>query len=106
MFPKNRLFGQYHQFYLNLDEFHQIDACCGAFMLVKREVGKQISWWDESYFFYGEDLDFCYRAKQKGWQTFYYPKAKAIHYKGASSGLRSETKDIKINELLSFNWFL
>ncbi len=97
IFPRNRLFSQYHQFYLNLDKPHQIDACCGAFMLVRREVGDRIGWWDENYFFYGEDIDFCYRAKEKGWQIFYYPKAKAIHYKGASSGLREETKDIKIN---------
>lgn len=93
-FPKTHLFGQYHQFYLDLEKIHEIDSACGAFLLVRREAVKEISGFDESYFFYGEDIDFCYRLKNKGWKIFYYPRIEVLHYKGASSGLRDETSDI------------
>jgi hypothetical protein len=35
---------------------------------------------------YGEDMDWCKRFWQKGWQIRFYPRARAIHYGGASSG--------------------
>lgn len=96
-FPKSKLFGQYHKFYLNLDADHEIDAGAGAFMLVPRKVIDQVGAWDENYFFYGEDLDFYYRIKKAGFKVVYFAKPLLKHYKGASSGLRRESKDIAKN---------
>lgn len=92
VFPRNRVFGQYHKFYENLDSVHEIDAGAGAFLLVRKEVVNEIGLLDENYFFYGEDLDYFYRIKQAGWKTIFYPKALLVHHKGASSGLRKESK--------------
>lgn len=97
LFPKSRLFGQYHKFYLDLNINHEIDAGAGAFMLIPRKVIDKIGAWDESYFFYGEDLDFCYRIKKDGFKVMYFAKPLLKHYKGASSGLRKESKDIANN---------
>jgi GT2 family glycosyltransferase len=72
-----------------IEKPHPIDACNGAFMLLRTKIGKQLNWWDEDYFWYGEDLDFCYRIKQAGHQIFYVPQVKITHFKGASSGLYS-----------------
>ncbi|MFI5265488.1 MAG: glycosyltransferase family 2 protein, partial [Candidatus Levyibacteriota bacterium] len=44
--------------------------------------------WDEDYFFYGEDIDFCYRIKKMGLKIFFVPEYKAIHHKGLSSGIK------------------
>ena len=97
LFPKSKIFGQYHKFYLNLDENHEIDAGAGAFMLVPRRVIETVGSWDEKYFFYGEDLDFFYRIKKSGYKVMFYAKPLLKHYKGASSGLRKESKDIAKN---------
>lgn len=97
LFPKSRLFGQYHKFYLNLDENHEIDAGAGAFMMVRREIIEKVGLWDESYFFYGEDLDYYYRIKKAGYKVVFYAKPLLKHYKGASSGLRKESKDFAQN---------
>lgn len=94
IFPKSRLFGQYHQSFLPLNQVHEIDSACGAFLVFRREALDEIKGFDESYFFYGEDIDLCFRLKEKGWKLIYYPKIEVIHYKGASSGLRRETEDI------------
>lgn len=94
IFPQSRIFGRYHQNYLNLNRIHEIEAGFGTFLMVRREVLDQIGGWDESYFFYGEDLDMFYRIKATGWKTYFYPKTLVRHYKGASSGLRKESKSI------------
>lgn len=94
MLKKRKFFGQYHQTWKNLNKIHEIDACCGAFLLTRKKILEEEGFFDESYFFYGEDLDLCYRIKQKGWKIVYYPRVIAIHYKGASSNLRKESRDV------------
>jgi len=94
LFPKSKIFGQYHKFYLDLNKTHEIDAGFGTFMIIRRKVIDQIGGWDEKYFFYGEDLDFFYRIKKAGWKVMFYSKPLLVHHKGASSGLRKESKGI------------
>lgn len=91
IFPKSRVFNGYHLGHLDLKSVHEIDACVGAFLMIRREIGDKLKWWDEDYFFYGEDLDLCFRAKQLGYKIMYNPNVKIIHYKGASSGVRKES---------------
>ncbi|WKA47178.1 glycosyltransferase family 2 protein [Geobacillus zalihae] len=85
LFPRSRRFNQYHLGYMNLNEPHPIDCLVGAFMMVRREVIEQVGLLDEEFFMYGEDIDWCYRIKQAGWEIYYCPFTSIIHYKGASS---------------------
>ena len=94
LFPKSKLFGQYHQFYLDLNKTHEIDAGFGTFMIVRKKALDEVGHWDEQYFFYGEDLDLFYRIKEAGWKIMFYPEVLATHHKGASSGLRKESKEV------------
>jgi len=82
LFPHVPRFNQYQLGYLDPDEEYPVDSLVGAFMLVRREAIDQAGLLDESFFMYGEDIDWCYRLKQAGWQI-YYPKTSIIHYKGA-----------------------
>ena len=94
IFGKTKLFGGYNLGYLDFNKTHEIDALAGAFMLVRRDAGEQVSWWDEDYFFYGEDLDFCYKLKQMGWKIYYVPSVSILHYKGISGGIKKHSKEI------------
>ena len=94
LFPRSKLFGQYHQTWKNLAETHEVDACCGAFMMVRRKAMEEVGIWDEDFFFYGEDLDWCYRFKEHGWKVTFYPHCKIIHHKGASSGMKKTSREI------------
>lgn|SRR3989344_116610 len=96
VFPKSRIFGQYHQFYLDLEIPHEIDSGFGTFMFVRSKTLKMVGNWDERYFFYGEDIDLFYRIKQAGWKVMYYPETLALHHKGASSGLRKESRGVTV----------
>jgi len=94
LFPRSKTFGGYNLSYLDLSETHEIDALAGAFMMVRREAGKKVGWWDEDYFFYGEDLDFCFMLKQNGWKVYYMPEFSILHYKGVSGGIKKISKEV------------
>lgn len=93
IFPTSRFFSGYTLGYLPKNTTHEIDALCGAFMIVRREAGEEMGWWDEDYFWYGEDIDFCYRLKQKGWKIMYVPQVSILHYKGISSGVKRYSRE-------------
>jgi len=94
LFPRSRVFAGYVLGWERLNKVHEIDSGTGSFLVVRKEVGDKLNWWDEDYFWYGEDLDFCYRIKKAGWKIYYVPKVKIIHYKGVSSGIRKESQKL------------
>lgn len=73
------------------DQPHPVDAISGAFFFARTEVLKQVNYFDEDYFMYGEDLDLSFQIKKAGYQIMYLPQFKIIHYKGVSSGIKKET---------------
>lgn len=63
---------------------HFQDWVTGAFFLVRRKVIDETGLLDENFFMYVEEMDYCFRAKRKGWQVFYTPRTKIIHLGGQS----------------------
>jgi N-acetylglucosaminyl-diphospho-decaprenol L-rhamnosyltransferase len=63
---------------------HACDWALGAVMLVSRACHEALGGWDESYFLYSEETDFCLRARDGGLATVYVPHAEAVHIGGAS----------------------
>lgn len=94
LFPHNPRFNGYFQSYADFNQSHTVAVIAGSYMLMPRILVDALGGWDETYFFYGEDIDFCYRINQAGYQIVYYPHVVVLHYKGASSGLRKESADI------------
>ncbi len=94
LFPHSTFFNGYHLGYQHMDEIHEIESCVGAFLLIRRTIGERVHWLDEDYFWYGEDLDLCYRVKQLGSKIMYIPDVSIIHYKGAASGLKKHSQHI------------
>jgi GT2 family glycosyltransferase len=68
-----------------VDQEMEVEAIMGACMLVPRRVIDQVGMLDEDFFFYGEDLDWCFRIKQAGFKVVYFPQAEILHIKSASS---------------------
>ena len=63
-------------------------------MFIKKDLLDKVGYFDEDYFFYGEDLDLCYCFKEAGYKIIYTPITKIIHYKGASSGIKSHSQHL------------
>ncbi len=82
LFPNSKTMARYNLTYLDPNAPHEVDAVSGAFLVIRRKVVDAIGVLDESFFIYGEDMDWCIRAKKAGWKVMYYPHAQIIHYKG------------------------
>jgi hypothetical protein len=81
--------------YEDINKEHEIDACISHFIFVSREATNKVGKWDEDVFFlYGEDIDYCFRIKECGYKLMYLPQFEAEHWKGATIGIRKETKDV------------
>lgn len=91
LFPKSKLLHGYLGDYKKYTTTQKIECCQGCFLMLKKSVGEKIKWWNEKYFFLGEDLDFCYKLKQNKFSLYFYPKAKIIHFHGVSSGLKNNS---------------
>jgi GT2 family glycosyltransferase len=59
--------------------FAYVDAVSGACMMLRMDALDDVGLLDEEYFMYAEETDWCYRAKQAGWRTAYYPASQVIH---------------------------
>lgn len=82
LLPTNPRAGQYLLAHLSPDEAHQVDAVSGCCLMARREVVEQIGLLDEDIFAFGEDIDWCVRAKKSGWEVWYYPGSVIVHLKG------------------------
>ncbi|MBC8447097.1 MAG: glycosyltransferase family 2 protein [Chloroflexi bacterium] len=84
-FPKSRRFGRYNLTCEDPDQLTEVDSVVGAFMMVRGEAIEQAGLLDETFFMYGEDLDWAYRIKQHGWRVWYNPAVTVLHIKEAAS---------------------
>jgi hypothetical protein len=96
LFPRARAFGRYNLTYLDPAKTYRVDAVSGSFMMVRRSVVETVGGLDESYFMYGEDLDWCFRIGQAGFGVYYVHETSIIHFKGES------TRRSNIDELRHF----
>jgi N-acetylglucosaminyl-diphospho-decaprenol L-rhamnosyltransferase len=69
------------------DRVQPFDWLSGASMLIRRQVLEDAGLFDESYFLYYEETDFCIRAKAAGWHCWYVPESRVVHLVGASTGV-------------------
>lgn len=71
------------------------DWATGAVMLLSRACYNELGGWDESFFLYSEETDYCLRARDDGWITRYEPAAVAVHI-GGQSGQSAEIHSMQI----------
>lgn len=62
--------------------FAEPTAClsiCGACMGLKRDLLPELGYFDENFFHYFEETDYCYRARRHGYKVLYVPTSRVIH---------------------------
>ena len=85
LFPHSQRFNAYNLEYLPEDAVHPVDSVVGAYMQVRREAILDAGLLDESFFMYGEDLDWAKRIKDAGWEVWYNGQVEITHVKAAAS---------------------
>jgi len=66
----------------------EVDWLSGAAICIRRQAWEQVGGFDEGFFMYAEDIDWCWRARQAGWRVCYVPQAVVVHRIGGSSDQR------------------
>jgi N-acetylglucosaminyl-diphospho-decaprenol L-rhamnosyltransferase len=72
-----------------------IDWVPGASMMCRPAVFEAIGGFDETYFLYFEETDFCFRAKKAGFSTWYVPDSRVMHIAGQSTGVTVRDEPLK-----------
>ncbi len=80
-----RAVARYHLADRPAGEEQPVDWITGAAMLTRREVVEQVGGMDEGFFMYSEELDWCRRIEEAGWEIAYTPEARIVHHEGKSS---------------------
>ncbi len=84
-FPHNTYLMDYLMANWDHNDVREVDWVSGCALTVRREVLNDIGALDERFYMYVEDVDFAYRAKQKGYKVAYNPSAVVVHARGKSS---------------------
>ena len=80
MFPQHKLVNRHLMSNWNHDNIRIVDWVFGACLIVRRRIIEELGFLDERFFMYFEDVDLCYRLKQRGLKTYYVPQASFIHF--------------------------
>jgi O-antigen biosynthesis protein len=89
LFPHSDFFAGYTYGGTDSSQSHKVEAVSGSFMLIRRELLKKVESFDERYFMYAEDLEFCRSARQAEWEIWYVSQPGAVHHGGVSSSRRA-----------------
>jgi len=120
LFPKSKRFGGYLLNYMDENATHEVDGVSGSCMLIRHKVLDQVGYFDERFFAYQEDADYCFQVKKAGWKIVYFPQAQIIHF-GGQGGSRVQPyrsiyewhrsyylyyrKNLAKDYFFLFNWF-
>ncbi len=83
-----KLFGRdwgYYASHLDDHDVGEVEVLTGAFMLMRRDLFREMNGFDEHFFMFGEDIDLSYRIHKAGYRNRYYGKKSMIHFKGEST---------------------
>jgi GT2 family glycosyltransferase len=81
-FKNSKFFAGEHMLFFSHDRTLPVDVLVGCFSVIRREAFNDVGLLDESLFMYGDDVDWCRRCWNAGWQVVFFPGARAIHDRG------------------------
>ncbi|MBQ7279594.1 MAG: glycosyltransferase [Bacteroidales bacterium] len=85
LLPHHPKVAAYYMGHLSDNATSIVDVLPGAFIMLRRNVLEEVGLLDEEYFMYGEDIDFSWRIHLAGYDNYYLPTTRILHYKGEST---------------------
>ena len=89
----------------NHDREREVDWAIGAALLIPREAYLDVGGFDERFFMYVEDLEWCWRARRRGWQIRFEPSAVVRHDGNASGEKRYGARRISAHYANTYRFF-
>jgi len=94
----SRVNGRYPRRLYEMGEPFPIDHPLGAALMVRRQVIDEVGLLDEDFFMYCEEIDWCMRIKNAGWQIVCWPQAEIVHYVGQSTAQFREEMHVALHK--------
>ena len=85
LFPDSHFFGRQFMTWWDGDDSREVETISGCCALIRREAVDDVGLMNPAYFFYGDDLDWCFRFRKNGWKVFYTPETSITHHGGRST---------------------
>jgi len=79
---RKRLFPE---LFRNADDISRVGWIQGCCMMLNKHIIDKIGPFDEDFFFFCEEIEWCYRARKSGYHIYYNPYSEIVHYGGASN---------------------
>lgn len=83
-FPEIPWYRRYEMTDFAYDRDARVDQVMGACFAIRRPVMDQVGELDEGYWIWFEEVDYCRRAKQRGWESWFTPSVQVIHHHATS----------------------
>jgi len=83
--PDNAVLRRYYVQDRSDDVVQEVDWLVGACLCVRASAAAEVGLFDERFFMYSEELDWCRRFRSAGWRIAYVPSAEVMHLEGGSS---------------------
>jgi N-acetylglucosaminyl-diphospho-decaprenol L-rhamnosyltransferase len=83
--PGSRALNAFYASRFPHDEVREAEFLMGACLLVRREAADTVGLFDEDFFMFSEETDWCYRFRQAGWKVLFFPGAEIVHVGGATT---------------------
>lgn len=83
-FPKFSPLKKYFTWDFDYNKEQEVDQIMGAFFMIRRECLEKVGFFDERFWLWFEEVDYCQRAKKKEWKVVYTPSFEIIHAQGQS----------------------
>jgi GT2 family glycosyltransferase len=92
--PRNRVLDRYYMVdCIDNNQPSSVDWLVGACLCVRAEAIRQVGLFDERFFMYSEEMDWCRRFREAGWLVAYVPAAEVSHLQGGSTRLDLSARD-------------
>ncbi len=79
------------------DKTQNVDWLVGACLFTRRETLETAGVFDERFFMYSEEVEWCHRVRESGWDIVYLPSATIVHHEGSSSRLDLPVRQINFD---------
>jgi GT2 family glycosyltransferase len=83
--PRSRALNSFYGAGFDHDEVREAEFLMGACLLVRREAADTVGLFDEDFFMFSEETDWCYRFRLAGWHVLFTPEAEFVHVGGATT---------------------
>jgi GT2 family glycosyltransferase len=83
--PRSQALNAFYAGGFDHDQVSEAEFLLGAILLVRREAADTVGLFDEDFFMFSEETDWCYRFRQAGWKVLFTPEAEFVHVGGATT---------------------